>query len=93
VKTTDGGATWKPLGSAYGSMAVAVDSSGRQIVAIGMDGAEQSTDGGSSWTQLEVPDGTSAAAYTSQDDLVAALLTGDRAEVYQSVAGKWDPLT
>lgn len=74
-------------------MAVAVDSSGRQIVAIGMDGAEQSTDGGSSWTQLEVPDGTSAAAYTSQDDLVAAALTGDQAEVYQSVAGKWDPLT
>lgn len=93
VKTTDGGATWNPLGSSSGSMAVAVDSSGRQIVAIGMGGAEQSTDGGNSWTQLEVPDGTSAAAYTSQDDLVAAVLTGDQAEVYQSVAGKWDPLT
>lgn len=93
VKTTDGGATWNPLGSSSGSMAVAVDSSGRRIVAIGMDGAEQSSDGGRSWTQLVVPDGTSAAAYTAQNDLVAAVLTGDQAEVYQFVAGKWDPLT
>lgn len=93
VKTTDGGATWNALGSSSGSMAIAVDGRGQQIVALGMDGAERSTDGGNSWAQLAVPDGTSAAAYTAHNDLVAAVLDGDRAVVYRSVAGKWDPLT
>lgn len=45
VKTVDGGRTWSPLGSAMGSMAVAVDPSGTNLVAIGMDGAQQSSDG------------------------------------------------
>ena len=93
VKSTDGGATWTPLGSTGGSMAVAVDPTGEKIVVIGMNGAEQSTDGGGSWSPLVVPDGTSAAAYTSHDGLVTAALSGDHAEVYHSVAGKWDPLT
>lgn len=93
VKSTDGGTTWAVLGSSGGSMAVAVDPTGMKIIAIGMTGAEQSTDGGGSWSPLVVPDGASAAAYTSRDGLVAAVLSGDRAEVYQSVDGKWDPLT
>ena len=50
VKTVDGGRTWSPLGSAMGSMAVAVDPSGTNLVAIGMDGAQQSSDGGATWT-------------------------------------------
>lgn len=92
VRSTDGGLTWDPLGSSSGSMSIAVDSGGQRIVAIGMAGAEQSTDGGGTWSPVGVPDGTSAAAYTAQGDLVVAVLSGDRAEVYQSVAGKWDPL-
>lgn len=92
VRTTDGGATWTPLGSASGSMAVAVDKTGSRLLAIGMDGAQLSTDGGASWTALDVPDGTSAASYTSTGDPVVASRAGDRADVYQQVGGKWDPL-
>ena len=92
VRSTDGGVTWAPLGSSSGSMSIAVDSGGQQIVAIGMAGAEQSTDGGATWSPVSVPAGTSAAAYTARDDLVVAVHSGDRAEVHQSVAGKWDPL-
>lgn len=93
VKTTDGGATWTAMGTSSGSMAVAVDPAGSNIVAIGMGGAERSTDGGASWSPTDVPSGTSAAAYTPQNDLVTGVLSGDRAEVYQFIAGKWDPLT
>lgn len=74
-------------------MSIAVDGGGQQIVAIGMAGAEQSTDGGATWSPVGVPDGTSAAAYTAHGDLVVAVLSGDRAEVYQSAADNWDPLT
>lgn len=93
VQTTDGGATWTPLGSATGSMAVAVDKTGSRLLAIGMDGAQLSTDGGASWTALDVPDRTSAASYTATGDLVVAALAGDRAKVYQQDGTKWDPLT
>ena len=93
VKSTDGGTTWTALGTGAGSMAVAVDPSGRNIVALGMDGAQQSKDGGGSWSTANVPDHTSAATYTSNGDLVTAVLRGDRAEVYQFVDGSWDPLT
>lgn len=92
VKTTDGGETWTAMGSSSGSMAVAVDGSGQDLVAIGMDGAETSDDDGSTWSALEVPDGTSAAAYTSEGDLVVAALSGERAEVFTAVSGTWDPL-
>lgn len=93
VKTTDGGATWTPLGSSSGSMAAAVDASGRQVVTIGMDGAESSDDGGATWEPLEVPDGTGAATYTSDGELVVAVLSGERAQFYTSVNGEWDLLT
>lgn len=93
VRTTDGGSTWTPLGSAMGSMAVAVDQTGSRLLAIGMEGAQLSTDGGASWTALDVPDGTSAGSYTATGDLVVAALAGDRADVYQQDGAKWDPLT
>ena len=92
VKTTDGGATWTGLGSSSGSMAVTVDTSGRRMVAIGMEGAESSDDGGDSWEPLEVPEGTTAATYTSAGELVVAVLSGERAQLYTSVNGQWDLL-
>lgn len=92
VRTTDGGATWTPLGSGSGSMAVAVDTTGSRLLAIVVDGAQLSTDGGASWTALDVPDGTRAASYTATGDLVVAALAGDRADVYQQDGGKWDLL-
>lgn len=92
VRTTDGGATWTPLGSGSGSMAVAVDTTGSRLLAIVMDGAQLSTDGGASWTALDVPDGTRAASYTATGDLVVAALAGDRADVYQQDGGNWDLL-
>lgn len=92
VKTTDGGATWTGLGSSSGSMAVAVDASGRRMVAIGMEGAESSDDGGGTWEPLELPKGTAAATYTSDGELVVAVLSGERAQLYTSVNGQWDLL-
>ena len=92
VKTTDGGRTWSPMGSAMGSMAVAVDASGKNLLALGMDGAQQSTDAGATWTVLSVPAGTSAATYTTGGDLIVAALAGDRANVYRQTANGWNPL-
>lgn len=93
VRTTDGGATWTPLGNAMGSMGVAVNKTGSRLLAISVDGARLSTDGGASWTSLDVPDGTSAASYTPAGGLMVAALAGDQANVYQQVGSKWDPLT
>ena len=93
VKTTDGGLTWDTLGSASGTMAVAVDKTGSRLLAIGMDGAQLSTDGGATWITIDVPDHTSAASYTPTGDLVVAALAGDRANVYQQAGETWDPLT
>lgn len=92
VKTIDGGATWTPPGSPPGSMSVAVDASGRQVLAIGMDGADLSKDGGGTWNSFDVPQGTSAAVYTSKSLLVVAVLSGERAQLYKSASGKWQPL-
>lgn len=93
VKTTDGGASWISMGSSSGAMAVAVDSTGQNLVAIGMDGAETSVDGGATWASVDVPKGASAAAYTSRGELVVAVLLGDRAGVYTEANGTWDLLT
>ena len=92
VKTTDGGRTWSALGSTMGSMAVAVDATGKNLIALGMDGAQRSTDGGNAWSAFSVPKGTSAASYTSDGDLVVAVLSGDRANVFRQTANGWDPL-
>ncbi|MFC5175120.1 WD40/YVTN/BNR-like repeat-containing protein [Nocardioides taihuensis] len=93
VRTTDGGASWTPLGSASGSMAVAVDKTGSRLLAIGMDGAQLSTDGGMSWAALDVPGGTSAGSYTSTGHLVVAALDGTRAILYKQDGSTWDPIT
>ena len=92
VKTTDGGRNWTALGSSMGAMAVAVNPTGTQLVALAMDGAQQSADGGRTWARLSVPDGTSAASYTSTGDLIVAARSGDRASVYRQTATGWDPL-
>lgn len=92
VKTTDGGRTWARLGSAMGSMAVAVGQGGHVLLSLGMNGAETSSDGGASWGSTTVPDGTSAAAYTTDGDLLVAVLIGDRAKVYEQAGGGWIPL-
>ena len=73
-------------------MAVAVDASRRRMVAIGTEGAESSGDGGGSWEPLELPKGTAAATYTSDGELVVAVLSGERAQLYTSVNGQWDLL-
>lgn len=92
VKTTDGGTTWSPLGSAVGSMAVAVDQTGAHLLALSMNGAEMSMDGGATWTSADVPDDTSAAAYNAAGNLVVATLADDRAKVHEKVGTKWSPL-
>ena len=92
VKTTDRGRSWTALGTSMGSMAVAVNRTGTELVALGINGAQESTDGGRTWAVLSVPDGTSAAAYTSDGDLIVAARSGDRASVYRQTATGWDPL-
>jgi hypothetical protein len=93
VKTTDGGRSWSSLGSGSGSMAVAVDQSGTNLVALGMDGAQQSSDGGATWSPLVVPDGTVATSYDTDGQLIVAVLSGDRATVFRQAGGEWDRLT
>lgn len=93
VKTTDGGSTWTPLGSETGTMAVAVNDSGNELLTLGMNGAQRSLDAGATWHALDVPDSTSAAAYSSDGNLIVAALSGDRASVYERKGAKWDPLS
>ncbi len=93
VKSTDGGRTWAPLGSGMGSMSVAVDDHGNSLFVVGMGDAQVSTDGGASWTSATIPEGTSAASYTADGKLVVAALDGDRAELYEQVGTRWDPLS
>ena len=92
MKTTDGGQTWSALGSPMGAMSVAADGSGRNLVVMGMGEAAQSDDGGATWASLDVPAGTSAATYTAEGDLLAAVLSDERASVFRSAAGRWEPL-
>ncbi|WP_460834441.1 WD40/YVTN/BNR-like repeat-containing protein [Nocardioides hungaricus] len=93
VKTSDGGATWTPLGSTPGATAVAVDRAGSRVVALSMDGAQVSTDGGASWTAVDVPENSATAAYTPDGNLVVAVLNGDRAAVFQQTGSRWERLT
>ena len=93
VKTSDGGATWTPLGSAPGATAVAVDTTGSRLVSLSMDGAQVSTDGGASWTAVNVPENSATAAYTPDGNLVVAVLESDRAVVYQQTGSRWERLT
>lgn len=93
VKTTDGGRSWSSLGSGSGSMAVAVDMSGTNLVALGMDGAQQSSDGGATWSPLVVPDGTVATSYNADGQLIVAVLSGDRATVFKQADGEWNRVT
>lgn len=93
VKTTDGGRSWTAMGSGMGSMSVAVDEGGRSLFVIGMGDAQVSTDGGATWTSATIPDDTSAAFYTADGKLVVGVLDGDRADVYEQVDSKWNPLS
>lgn len=92
VRSTDGGVTWAALGTSSGSMAAGINTSGQRTAAIGMGGAESSDDGGTTWEALKIPDGASAATYTSDHELVVAVLSGDRAQLYTHVNGEWDLL-
>lgn len=93
VRTIDGGRTWSLVAGGSGSMAVAVDESGANLVTLGMDGARQSADGGATWSPLVVPDGSVAASYNAEGQLIVAVLSEDRATAFTQAGGEWDPLT
>jgi hypothetical protein len=92
VKTMDGGATWTPMGGSAGAMAVAVRDSGSEVLMLGIGAAEASNDGGATWSPVDVPAGTRAASYTADGHLIAAVLAGDRAEVFEQIDGTWNRL-
>ena len=87
VASTNGGRTWSPLGGPAGPMSVArspVDV--RELVAVGMDGAQRSSNAGREWAPMTTPAGTSAVVFdpTKPGRLLAAALSGDRAVVFAS---------
>lgn len=93
VETRDGGATWQSLGGPRGVMSVALNPGNREeIVATGMGGSAVSDDAGQTWQPLEVPTGTAATTYGSHGELIAAVLSGTRAEIYSRVESG-DPWT
>lgn len=87
VETRDGGATWRALGGPAGAMSISWNSDDReQLVATGMDGSAISADAGHSWQPLDVPTGTMATTFGDDGRLLAAVLDGTRAEIYQRTA-------
>ena len=90
VETTDGGRSWHALDGPGQAMSVAVDP-GRteEITVIGMQGAAQSEDDGKTWTALQVPPNTTTATYNARGELVVAALSGETAQTYTLVGGKW----
>ena len=90
MRTSDGGARW--TGSSQGPasvMSVTADSTGRRLVAIGMDQAQISTDAGATWKPLNVPPGTRAATYNADDRLLVAVLSDSGAHVFQQAHYGW----
>ncbi len=88
VESTDGGASWRSLGGPAGIMSVSWDPRDHsRIFAIGMAGASLSDNGGQSWQPLAVPTATMAGTIDGQGRLLAATLSGDRAEMYVSADG------
>jgi photosystem II stability/assembly factor-like uncharacterized protein len=60
----DAGRSWTSLGGPMGAMAVGWNPTNtKQIIAVGMNGAERSTDGGLTWKQADLPNGTRAVSY------------------------------
>ncbi|MFP5371515.1 MAG: hypothetical protein ACLGI3_12310, partial [Actinomycetes bacterium] len=91
VESTDGGRTWRPLGSPGMAMSVAAAGDGELIVAGGGQAA-RSTDGGRTWSPLEVPEGTMVVTAASDSTLYAAVLDGDTASIFASADGEtWTP--
>ncbi|TDC35018.1 hypothetical protein E1261_02240 [Kribbella albertanoniae] len=85
VETRDGGRNWQSLGGPRGAMSVAWDPDDHaRMAAVGADGLMVSTDAGRSWQKIDAPAGTAAAAFDKQGRLLAATLTGDRAQLQSS---------
>ena len=87
VASVDGGRTWTSLGGPSGPMSVArnpVDD--KELVAVGMGGAQRSTNAGRDWTLLPTPAGVIAVTYdpTEPGRVFAAALSGDRAVIFTS---------
>lgn len=87
--SSDGGRTWKPLGGPSGAMAATWNPTDiRQLIAVGMGGAQRSADGGATWQPLTVPADTTAVSYdTTGAILYAGVLDGQRARIYRSGDG------
>ncbi|GAA1219393.1 hypothetical protein GCM10009665_06850 [Kitasatospora nipponensis] len=93
--SSDGGLTWKSLGGPVGAMAVAWNPSDtRQLIAVGMDGAQASSDGGATWRPIDLPKDTSALTYdASGRTLYAGVLEGQSARTFRSTdaGASWTP--
>jgi len=86
VESSDGGRTWRLLGSPGMAMSVTVAGEDELIVAGGGEAA-RSTDGGRTWSPLEVPAETMVVTAGSDSTLYAAVLDGDTAKVFASGDG------
>lgn len=59
TESTDGGATWAPIGPRLAVTWMSGTADLRTIIASGPEGALRSDDGGTSWAELALPDGAS----------------------------------
>ena len=88
TETRDGGQSWQPRGGPQGAMSLAwYPTDTRHLLAVGMGGAAESRDGGATWQQLAVPDGTAVVVVETSGALIAAVHTGDKAEMSRSTDG------
>ena len=58
-ESTDGGATWKPIGPRLAVTWMSGTADLRTVIASGPEGAVRSNDGGRNWAELTLPDGAS----------------------------------
>lgn len=96
VASDDGGASWRSWGGPMGAMSVDRNPADpRELVAVGMNGAERSNDGGRSWQPMATPEVVSSVAFVPGQPraLISASLEGGRAQVYSSRDGgaSWAP--
>lgn len=88
VESTDGGRTWRRLGSPGMAMSVtAVDGDLTKLIVAGAGEAARSDDGGSTWRPIDVPEGTMVVSAGRPGTLHAASLDGGTATVAGSTDG------
>src|SRR6266511_2883907 len=85
---SDAAGAWTQIGSLQGKDGRGwATVPGAVLLGVGMGGAAESRDGGATRQQLAVPDGTAVVVVETSGALIAAVHTGDKAEMSRSTDG------